>query len=111
MAISWMYRDDYRRAGFAVLPLRDPSGTKTAIAMTAPVLLLIVLTTLAPAFGVGSSVTVVGGLAAGLGFLAAAIAFWRRREHGAARKVLFASIVYLPAVLAAVLIDHLPGLG
>ncbi len=63
-----------------------------------------------PALGLGSTVTVAGGLIAGLAFLAACILFWRRRASGPARLVLLASVLYLPAVLAAVLIDQLPGL-
>jgi heme o synthase len=110
MAIAWMYRDDYERGGFVVLPSRDASGLRTSIAMVVPVLLLIALTTAAPALGLGSSVTIGGGLVAGVGFLLACIAFWRRRDAGPARGVLLASVLYLPAVLAAVLIDHLPGI-
>jgi protoheme IX farnesyltransferase len=110
MAIAWMYRDDYRRGGFAVLPVRDPSGRRTSAAMVGPVLLLIALTTIAPSLGLGSGATIAGGLVAGAGFLAACLAFWRRREAAAARGVLLASVLYLPAVLTAVLADHLPGL-
>ena len=110
MAIAWIYRDDYQRGGFAVLPTRDAGGGRTSVAMVAPVLLLIALTTAAPAMGLGASATIAGGLLAGVGFLTACLAFWRRRETGTARAVLLASVLYLPAVLAAVLIDHLPGL-
>jgi protoheme IX farnesyltransferase len=110
MAIAWMYREDYERGGFVVLPSRDPSGLLTSLTMVVPALLLVALTTLSPALGFGSTVTVVGGLIAGLAFLAACILFWRRRASGPARLVLLASVLYLPAVLAAVLIDQLPGL-
>jgi protoheme IX farnesyltransferase len=109
MAIAWIYRDDYERGGFAVLPTRDAGGARTSVAMVAPVLLLIALTTAAPALGLGAEVTLAGGLLAGIGFLIACVGFWRRREAGPARVVLLASVLYLPAVLAAVLIDHLPG--
>ena len=78
--------------------------------MVGPVLLLIALTTIAPSLGLGSGVTLAGGLVAGAGFLAPCLAFWRRRETGRARGVLLASVLYLPAVIAAVLADHLPGL-
>jgi len=109
MAIAWMYRDDYARGGFAVLPIRDASGLRTALAMVVPTLLLVALTTVAPAWGFGSSLTIAGGLVAGGGFLASSLRFWRRRELATARTVLLASVLYLPAVLAAVLLDHLPG--
>jgi protoheme IX farnesyltransferase len=109
MAIAWIYRDDYERGGFAVLPTRDARGVRTSVAMVAPVLLLIALTTAAPAVGLGAEVTLAGGLLAGIGFLIAGVAFCRRREAGPARAVLLASVLYLPAVFAAVLIDHLPG--
>jgi protoheme IX farnesyltransferase len=105
-----MYRDDYRRGGFVVLPMDDAGGRRTSAAMVGPVLLLIALTTLAPTLGLGSASTIVGGLVAGVAFLAACLAFCRRPDAGPARGVLLASVLYLPAVLAAVLADHLPGL-
>ncbi len=110
MAIAWIYRDDYERGGFAVLPTRDAGGGRTSAAMIGPVLLLIALTTAAPALGLGAGATIAGGLLAGAGFLAACLAFFRRRDAGPARVVLLASVLYLPAVLAAVLIDSLPEL-
>jgi protoheme IX farnesyltransferase len=109
MAIAWIYREDYERGGFAVLPTRDAGGGRTSVAMVTPVLLLIALTTVAPTLGLGARVTLAGGVLAGIGFLLACIGFWRRRETGPARAVLLASVLYLPAILAAVLIDHLPG--
>jgi protoheme IX farnesyltransferase len=109
MAIAWMYRDDYARGGFAVLSVTDRTGARTSVAMVAPVLLLLALTTAAPALGVGGAVTIAGGLVAGVAFLAACVQFRRRREKGSALRVLLASVLYLPAVLAAVLVDHLPG--
>jgi protoheme IX farnesyltransferase len=110
MAIAWMYRDDYERGGFVVLPSRDPGGLLTAVSMIAPTVLLVGLTTVSPAAGLGSVFTIAGGLIAGLAFLASCFAFWRRRDAGTARMVLLASVLYLPAVLAAILIDHLTGL-
>jgi protoheme IX farnesyltransferase len=110
MAIAWIYRDDYERGGFAVLPTSDTGGGRTSVAMVGPVLLLIALTTAAPALGLGGVAIITGGLLAGGGFLVACLGFWRRRDTGTARAVLLASVLYLPAVLAAVLIDHLPGL-
>jgi protoheme IX farnesyltransferase len=109
MAIAWMYRDDYARGGFAVLSVSDRSGLRSSVAMVVPVLLLLLLTTAAPSLGVGGTATIAGGLLAGLGFLATCLRFWRRRESATALVVLLASVLYLPAVLAAVLIDHLPG--
>jgi protoheme IX farnesyltransferase len=104
-----MYREDYARGGFAVLSVSDRRGLRTSVAMVVPVLLLLALTTAAPLLGIGGVATVAGGLVAGIGFLATGLRFWRRRERPTALRVLLASVLYLPAVLAAVLIDHLPG--
>ena len=81
MAIAWIYRDDYERGGFAVLPTRDAGGGRTSVAMVAPVLLLIALTTAAPALGLGASVTIAGGLLAGVGFLVACLALLAPARH------------------------------
>jgi protoheme IX farnesyltransferase len=57
--------------------------------------------------GVGGPVYLAGALALGLGFLARAVAFTRDRSAGRARGVLRASLVYLPALLALLLLDGL----
>lgn len=103
LAISWMYRDEYRGAGFVMLSGSDPSGALTArqsvvytVYLTGVSLLPAALPQVALWYGAAA-------LALGLGFLALAIQFLRTRTTSAARHLFFASIVYLPLLLAVFL--------
>lgn len=103
MAIAWMYRDDYAKGGFCVLPTRDPLGIKTSRVIVIWTLLLIPAT-LAPAWAMptrlGWFYVAVAALA-GLVFAALAWRLVRTRERGDARRVFFGSIIHLPLLLLA----------
>lgn len=99
LAIAWMYRDDYRRAGLIMLPVLDPAGTRTFLHMLIHTVLLIVASVVPLAFGASGAY---GGaaLAAGLVFLAFVLRFGWGQTDRAARNVLRASLIYLPFVLS-----------
>jgi heme o synthase len=106
MAIAWMYRDDYAAGGFRMLSGADPTGRRTATAM------VLTATALLPV-GVAASLFVGGWLAAagaalvGVYFLWHCLGFARCRTDREARRVLRASIVYLPCVFALLLVNAL----
>ena len=105
LSIAWIYRDDYARAGLRMLPVIDPSGRLTGKEMVLYSMTLIPVS-LTPAFLGAALCSVFGGvLALGLGFLITTIGFWRHGEYLQARRVLKASLVYLPALLVLLLID------
>jgi protoheme IX farnesyltransferase len=107
LAIAWMYRDEYARAGMCMLPVGDATGARTARHMVGFCLALC-LASLTPALWCGAGWPyLAGALALGLGFLTATLRFARRRSHARARAVLRASLLYLPAVLALLLLDRL----
>lgn len=110
LAIAWLYHDDYRAAGLHLLTIDDPDyGRTTRQAVLYTVALLPV--SLAPAsVGLGGPLQLAGALVCGLAFLAAALAFGRRPSRPSARRLLLASVAYLPAVLAAWVVDHRLGL-
>ncbi len=109
LAIAWMYRDDYAKGGYRMLPMEDADGRATA-----SVILLWSVTllpaTLAPALlmperlGTGY---VTAAILTGLGFIAAAIRLRRTRTRDDARRVFFGSIIHLPVILAAMVTDAL----
>jgi len=111
LAIAWLYHDDYRAAGLHLLTIDDPDyGRTTRQAVLYAVALLPV--SLAPAIsGLGGPLQLVGAIAFGALFLAAAVAFGLRPTRTSARRLLLASVAYLPAVLAAWVVDHRLGLG
>ena len=100
MAIAWMYRDDYQRAGFRVLPVAD---RRCAFVNWMTVLPLVVLIpfTLFPAFaGHVHAIYALGALFAGSVFLYHGSVLALRKSNQHARRLLLASIAYLPVVFA-----------
>lgn len=100
LAIAWMYRDDYQRAGFKMLTLFDETGQATgrqALLYTTALLPISLLPTI---FGLCGRLYFVGALILGLGFLACSIAFWKKTDHKNARCLFLTSIIYLPLLLS-----------
>jgi protoheme IX farnesyltransferase len=105
MAIAWMYREDYARAGYLVLPRGKQRERMVAWLSVGPSLVLAPLS-LAPVFLGSSSMIYLGGAALlSLGFLYHGARFAIHRTNVVARKLLFASIIYLPSVFLLLLID------
>jgi protoheme IX farnesyltransferase len=106
LAIAWMYRADYERGGFPMLPVLDPEGGRTARQMILYAAALVPVSLLPSALGLTGAVYFLGALALGLAFLGFAFAFDRARSGRAARHLLLVSVVYLPAILAVMLLDR-----
>jgi protoheme IX farnesyltransferase len=107
MAIAWMYRDDYRLAGFPMLPVIDASGRRTgreAVAYAAALLPASLVPTLV---GVSGNSYAVIAAALGAGLLVAALRFAAARSDIAARQLFFGSLVYLPLIWIAMIADKL----
>ena len=104
-AIAWIFRDDYRAAGFKMLPAIERSGVRT-VRLTIVSSLILLAVSLAPTLiGMAGWVYFFGTLLLGLLMLVAALSFARNRNIGAARGLLKASIVYLPLLLVAIILD------
>jgi heme o synthase len=106
LAIAWIYRDDYRRAGLKMLPVLDPTGRRTARIMILHTLFLLAASLTPLAFGAGW-VYSMGALALGAAFLALTWKFRARKSIATARAVLKMSLVYLPGVLLVLFVDRL----
>jgi len=105
LAIAWMYRDDYARGGLRMLPHIDPTGGRTAAVMMATCAALIPVGLVAVACGIGGPLSAVGCALLGALFLREAVRFNRTRTDRQARKVLRASLLYLPGALGLLLLD------
>lgn len=105
LAIAWMHREDYARAGFPMLPVLDPSGKTTFRQMLLGCLALLPVGLLPSVLRVCGPVYFVGALLAGLGFLGFAAALVWHPSHARARGVFFASLVYLPVILVLMAVD------
>ena len=106
MAIAWMYRDDYAAAGLQMLPGIDSSGKRTASAMILTAAALVPTGAIA-GLAVGGWLSATGATIVGLYFLWRSFEFYWSRSDREARRVLRASLVYLPCVFALLLIDAL----
>lgn len=108
MAVAWTYRKDYSAVHFPMLAVRDESGSWVAAWSLINTVALLVVSVL-PAF-LGLTTRYYGAAAALLGawFVWRAIAFLQKeRRDQMARKLFFASILYLPLVLGALVADRL----
>jgi protoheme IX farnesyltransferase len=107
LAIAWMYRDDYARAGFPMLPVIEPDGRSTgrqSVVYAAALLPVSLAPTLTHMTG---DVYFAGALVLGILFLWTAIRFARTREVRDARRLFFGSLVYLPVLWALMIADKL----
>jgi protoheme IX farnesyltransferase len=105
MAIAWMYREDYARAGYLVLPL-DARRDRTVIWQSLGVSLALIPLSLFPAFTGGAGLVYsVGGVILSLIFVCYTARFAYQRSNLVARRLLFASIVYLPVIFILMMLD------
>jgi heme o synthase len=112
LAIAWLYRDEYAKAGFVMLPVRDPDGLRTGRQAVSHTLGLIavsicpaVLTSGPGATPIAGQVYFFGALLLGLAFLWCAIQFSRELTRARARQLFFASILYLPLLFGLMALD------
>jgi heme o synthase len=101
MAIAWLYRDDYGRAGHQMLTVVEPTGRRAGwqAVLAALALIPISIVPVLAAPGLGSLLYVGGAVLLGAGQLALSVLFWQRPDGTRARLLLKASLVYLPTVL------------
>ena len=104
-AIAWIFRDDYRAAGFKMLPVIEPSGIGT-VRLTIGFSLILLAVSLVPTLiGLAGWVYFFGTLLIGLVIVVAALGFARDHSVCNARQLLKASIIYLPLLLGFILVD------
>jgi protoheme IX farnesyltransferase len=108
LAIGTLYRDDYARAGIRVLPVVDWSGTSTGMHAVTNTLALLPVALMPTLVGLAGSVYFVAALALGAVMLRAALALRRTGTTADARRLLVASLVYLPALLTVMALDRGP---
>jgi protoheme IX farnesyltransferase len=100
MAISWMYRDDYARGGFAMLAVRDHDGVATAAHAVYYSFALLIVSALPSFFGLATYIYLAGALVAGSLLTFASFAFLASRTPVRARRLFMASNIYLIVMMA-----------
>ena len=105
MAIAWIYRDEYARAGFKMLPGVDLQGRRTGRQAVSFTLALLVVSLCPFLFNLTGFFYLAGALILGLTFVWFAIQFSRERTVARARQLFYVSLVYLPLLLAVMVLD------
>ncbi len=107
LAIAWIYREDYQRGGFKMLPLHDREGKRTGLRVAAFSAALL-LVSLAPFFtDLAGTVYLAAALGLGAAFLWAGVLLARTRSRVNAKIMLRVSVIYLPLLLGAMIADKL----
>ena len=105
-AIAWMYKDDYSNAGIQMLPVVDPSGKSTVHQILFYSLVLIPISLLPRYLGMSGNVYLVGALILGAIYFYSGVLVARELGRAQARRVLLASIVYLPVLYGLMMADR-----
>lgn len=105
LAIASLYREDYARAGLRLLPVLEPDGRSTGRQVVSHCLALLAVSLLPTLTGLAGSVYFIAALAFGAAFLGCGIGLAVSRSAAAARRLLWASLVYLPALLVVMALD------
>ena len=106
-AIAWLYREEYEKAGFVMLPSLDADGRRTGRQAVSHTLGLLMVSLTPFALQLAGPTYLLGALVLGLVFLGCAILFAVQLTRTRARQLFFASILYLPLLLGLMVLDKL----
>jgi protoheme IX farnesyltransferase len=108
LAVARLYRDDYARAGIRLLPVIEPDGASTGRQIVSNSLALLVVGLMPTIIGLTGVVYFFVSLALGCGLLAASVRLARSAAPPDARRLLLASLIYLPLLLITMAADKVP---
>ncbi len=106
LSIAIIYRDDYARGGFRLLPVVDPDGGSTGRQILAHCLVLLPLSLMPSMVDVSGEIYFYGALALGIVLTACAVPIVLNPTARAARRLLLASVIYLPVLLCLMALDR-----
>jgi protoheme IX farnesyltransferase len=107
MAIAWLYRDDYGKAGFPMLPVVEPDGHRTGRHAVVFAAALVPVTLVPRLVGISGSVYGATAVVLGAALVWLAVRFASTRTDAAARRLFLGSILYLPLVWIAMIVDKI----
>ena len=107
MAIAWLYRDEYAKAGFVMLPNMDADGSRTAQYAVGNTLALFIVAICPFLLKMNGQIYLVTAMILSAGYFWFAVQFARQLTQVRARQLFLASIIYLPLLLAAMVGDKM----
>ena len=106
-AIAWVAFDDYNRAGIRMLPTREKETRFTGVQCMLYSLVLIPMAMVPHAIGLTGNIGMWVCVLCGMMYFAASVVFYIKNDHKSARRVMFASFIYLPTILLALVINKI----
>jgi heme o synthase len=106
MAIGWLYREDYGRAGFAMLGVIDDDGRRSSVKAILYSVVLLLISLLPTLLGYAGYIYFAAALLSGIALLASALKFSRLRTAISARSLFMMSNLYLPVVMLLLVVDR-----
>jgi heme o synthase len=106
LAIAWMYREDYSRAGILMLPVVEPDGRVTAQQIVVYTVMLLPVSLLPVALGLSGKVYLYGAIVLGLLFLYSSLRAAISKSRQEARRLLLASVIYLPLLFILMVLNR-----
>jgi protoheme IX farnesyltransferase len=107
LSIAWMYREDYARAGFPMLPVLEPDGRSTGRQSVVYAAALVPFSLAPTLMGMASEAYFAGALVLGLALFGLTVQFARTRSPRDARRVFFGSIIYLPLLWSLMIVTKI----
>jgi heme o synthase len=107
MAIAWLYREDYGRAGFPMLPVIDPKGERAGLQAVIYAVMLVPASIVPALVGLSGLPYLIFAVVAGVVLLWLSIRFARTRSDASARALFLGSITYLPLLWIAMILAKL----
>ena len=113
LSLAWMYRRDYARAGFRMLPVIDERGKRTSLHILISSALLLVVSLLATWVDLAGLLYLISAFTLSAGFISYPILFrlstsrrsFQGMSNSYSRRIFFSSLIYLPALMLAMVID------
>ncbi|MBI1305448.1 MAG: protoheme IX farnesyltransferase [Bacteroidetes bacterium] len=106
-SIAWILDDDYKRAGYRLLPSKSGKDRKSAVLTIWYIFILIPVSVIPYFLGITSWISVIVAVLAGSVFLWQGIKFYRSCDTKDAKKLMFYSIIYNPLILLTYLLDKI----
>jgi protoheme IX farnesyltransferase len=108
LAIARLYREDFAKAGIQFLPVIDPEGMSTYRQIISHSAALLAVSLLPTLLDIAGAIYFAVAFVLSVGFLASGISFAMESTAAAARRLLFASLIYLPVLLLVMALDRVP---
>jgi protoheme IX farnesyltransferase len=108
LAIAWLYRDDYAKAGIQFLPVIEPGSSSTNRQIVSHCAALLAVSLLPTLLGLAGAIYFVVAFVLGVGFLVSGLRLAMESTLIGARRLLYASLIYLPVLLLMMALDRVP---